>query len=958
MDYFKWKELDRIEEDKPFTPRQTKEEIKLETDNFTLDKGVFRYGFEEEARIAVKYLEQKGYHAEMNITDNPLFAPEHESYNVWFSKEELPDGYESGEWLKEDLEEPEEYFVGSVAIAGTPEEAQKEFKELGYNVRVEKSAIDHFDTYYLIDIYGSKEELEKLANDPVEQGLFTEDEIKSTLEEGRKKKALDKGMGMWQWPNPEKGVEMFNHAVGADAVSTGASEGTSECLHEEAMYSLFLEVRDSDGDVVKDKIKIDVGSQSEMEEKKKHLEEVSPKDNYGNDNIYTVEFIGNSSYYNPENPDKLTEGKYVDLNTQLSQKKEELKNLRVSLENAPDEEAREDLEISIDILENDIANIEGELAEIRYLDNGSSSNYDGYESLKESKELSLPHLDALFETEGFNAPYEWEFEGETETEESPFHFTYRVEGDELKIYDEHEEFSIDYGEEFGYKARDKKLDKIEQALKEDGFDDEVLEWENNVIMSIHIPESKIKKLNLDENLGEDFFGTKEGSEEADDLLFGLQVEFGHPEYGYDDFRKVEIREKDLELARKHAKELDKFHYFEEKLEESSSKEYFKKYEKELRELFNIYINEGRRVVPSKVFRDSLNNSLNDLSSFELVNIINGSDLPLKATNLKNDEFKVKTSIPDYVKICIDQNRYKLGVGNYDEGIQYADSLEDTLKEFKNLSLQIKKDKNYDNRTSISLVICPTNVDSKYWNDENIVLARTWTNGRFWCDCPESDIVFGKLPYFVFWDLPEEWKEKIRETVEEINSTNESLKESTSYPEFLGFINGTLEELNPEEFVEKVKKRQSSLHTNRIALASEDEYIVYTIVCGIHGFGTLEDVGVYVDIIKEDWTRKHGVDMDDPESYKFEESQERVLMEDCGEAEDKWERAIEVIEKFKDEHIDLSKKESYNTTGGGTAMDEKKLNEEKSPVIIDGLNITKIVDDEFENHSWLMKKLGE
>ena len=127
MDYFKWKELDRIEEDKPFTPRQTKEEIKLETDNFTLDKGVFRYGFEEEARIAVKYLEQKGYHAEMNITDNPLFAPEHESYNVWFSKEELPDGYESGEWLKEDLEEPEEYFVGSVAIAGTPEEAQKEF---------------------------------------------------------------------------------------------------------------------------------------------------------------------------------------------------------------------------------------------------------------------------------------------------------------------------------------------------------------------------------------------------------------------------------------------------------------------------------------------------------------------------------------------------------------------------------------------------------------------------------------------------------------------------------------------------------------------------------------------------------------------------------------------------------------------------------------------------------------
>ena len=115
------------------------------------------------------------------------------------------------------------------------------------------------------------------------------------------------------------------------------------------------------------------------------------------------------------------------------------------------------------------------------------------ESLEEdlNPKLKLPHLQALLDE--FNAPVEWEFEGEKEVEDSPFHFAYRVEGDQLKIYDEHEEFHIDYGEEFGYRPRDRKLDKIEQALKEDGFGDEVLEWENNVIMSIHIPDNLLKE---------------------------------------------------------------------------------------------------------------------------------------------------------------------------------------------------------------------------------------------------------------------------------------------------------------------------------------------------------------------------------------------------------------------------------------------------------------------------------
>lgn len=78
----------------------------------------------------------------------------------------------------------------------------------------------------------------------------------------------------------------------------------------------------------------------------------------------------------------LTEGRYSDLQRKLASKKNELAELKVKLEHAPSEEVKEELEVSIDICRNDIANIEGELAEIRYLDNGSAS-LDYEESLKE-----------------------------------------------------------------------------------------------------------------------------------------------------------------------------------------------------------------------------------------------------------------------------------------------------------------------------------------------------------------------------------------------------------------------------------------------------------------------------------------------------------------------------------------------------------------------------------------------
>ena len=78
-----------------------------------------------------------------------------------------------------------------------------------------------------------------------------------------------------------------------------------ESLKEEAMYGLFVEVKNSyTGDIIEAKRKLMVGTKEECEDKKKHLEEVS--NGVGNHiNNYTVEFLGNSSYDNPSNPDKV-----------------------------------------------------------------------------------------------------------------------------------------------------------------------------------------------------------------------------------------------------------------------------------------------------------------------------------------------------------------------------------------------------------------------------------------------------------------------------------------------------------------------------------------------------------------------------------------------------------------------------------------------------------------------------
>ena len=78
-------------------------------------------------------------------------------------------------------------------------------------------------------------------------------------------------------------------------------------LKEEALYGLFHEVRGPHGEIIKAKERIgELGSKEEKETERKHLQDVSPKEG-NNYNVYTVSFFGNSSYYNPENPDKVVE---------------------------------------------------------------------------------------------------------------------------------------------------------------------------------------------------------------------------------------------------------------------------------------------------------------------------------------------------------------------------------------------------------------------------------------------------------------------------------------------------------------------------------------------------------------------------------------------------------------------------------------------------------------------------
>lgn len=131
---------------------------------------------------------------------------------------------------------------------------------------------------------------------------------------------------------------------------------------------------------------------------------------------------------------------------------------------------------------------------------------------------------------------------------------------------------------------------------------------------------------------------------------------------------------------------------------------------------------------------------------------------------------------------------------------------------------------------------------------------------------------------------------------------ESVKEGPD--NIFGYINGDLESFDPKAFIEKVKERKQSLHTNRMIKDTDDMKVCHHIVCETLGWG--DEPKIWVDIVEETWTRNPG-DADDINSYYGTETQDRILMEKCGKGEEGFAKAIEVLEKYKKDT--LAKNES-------------------------------------------------
>lgn len=115
----------------------------------------------------------------------------------------------------------------------------------------------------------------------------------------------------------------------------------------------------------------------------------------------------------------------------------------------------------------------------------------------------------------------------------------------------------------------------------------------------------------------------------------------------------------------------------------------------------------------------------------------------------------------------------------------------------------------------------------------------------------------------------------------------------------GYINGDLKDFDPEELIKKVKERKTSLHTNRMVKDTDDVKVCHHIV--VDTLGWTEEPHVWVDVVEDTWTRNPG-DPDDINSYYGTNSQERILMKDCGVGEEGFKKAIEELGKYKESEL--------------------------------------------------------
>ena len=147
--------------------------------------------------------------------------------------------------------------------------------------------LDDGEAYYYVK-YWEDEELR-------DQGIseIYMDDFKTKEEAIRLAKKLIDFMGyasveVFYTPSGDVNESDDELVFGYDGVEVWGPDKKEESLKEEAQYCVHLKVKDENGKIVKEEDLTPCGTKKEMEETKKHLEEVSPEDSHHNRNFYSL----------------------------------------------------------------------------------------------------------------------------------------------------------------------------------------------------------------------------------------------------------------------------------------------------------------------------------------------------------------------------------------------------------------------------------------------------------------------------------------------------------------------------------------------------------------------------------------------------------------------------------------------------------------------------------------------
>lgn len=194
---------------------------------------------------------------------------------------------------------------------------------------------------------------------------------------------------------------------------------------------------------------------------------------------------------------------------------------------------------------------------------------------------------------------------------------------------------------------------------------------------------------------------------------------------------------------------------------------------------------------------------------------------------------------------------------------------------------------------------------------------------------------------------------------------EPIVESTTVgpDSIFGYVNGDLESFDPWSFVNKVRRRKMSLHTNRMVRDTDNLKVCHHIVCSVMGLG--DKPSVFVDVVEETWERDTRIgDADSIDNYKGKMTQERILSKECGNGENGFNEAILVLEEYKDKTLrDMSDSDRLSEdTNKWESEHEEEIGKDAHTSTKSGDNETKTVendvDEDIEKHDTLNPKLFE